>query len=228
MPQLRFIAWMSAIVLLGASQVFAQSVPPRDGMTLRPNAGQEIGWIYQAWLSPLQQGGEEADTPPLVPRAFRSTAPSVARNARQSRGHGTLAITRDQGRAYAHVKIEGIEPQDIVLFHIHCGRPGQLGPILVDFGLTQNGPRNLPASFVDGEFSVEITNEDLVAVTDHSHGPLGFFTAGCPIIPSVPMDRVRTIAGLALIAQQGELYFNLHTRGQMFFGDIRGQLTPVR
>jgi len=68
----------------------------------------------------------------------------------------------------------------------------------------------------------------LVAVTDHSHGPLGFFTAGCPIIPSVPMDRVRTIAGLALIAQQGELYFNLHTKGQMFFGDIRGQLTPVR
>jgi hypothetical protein len=139
-----------------------------------------------------------------------------------------LAITRDQGRAYAHVKIEGINPQDIVLFHIHCGRPGQLGPILVDFGLTRDGPRNLPASFVNGEFSVEITNEDLVAVTDHSHGPLGFFTAGCPIIPAVPTDRVRTIAGLALIAEQGELYFNLHTKGQMFFGDIRGQLTPVR
>jgi hypothetical protein len=228
MSRLWFFARISAFMLLGVTQGWAQSVPPRDGMDLRPNAGQEIGRIYQAWLSPLQQGGEEADTPSAVPGAFRSTAPSVARNARQSRGHGTLAITRDQGRAYAHVKIEGIDPQDIVLFHIHCGRPGQLGPILVDFGLTRDGPRNLPASFVNGEFSVEITNEDLVAVTDHSHGPLGFFTAGCPIIPAVPTDRVRTIAGLALIAEQGELYFNLHTKGQMFFGDIRGQLTPVR
>jgi len=228
MSSLRFIAQISAIVLLGIAQGLAQGVPPRDGMNLRPDAGQEIGRIYQAWLSPLQQGGEEADTPSAVPRAFRSTAPSVARNARQSRGHGTLAITRDQGRAYAHVKIEGIDPQDIVLFHIHCGRPGQLGPILVDFGRMPNGPRDLPASFVNGEFSVEITNEDLVAVTDHSHGALGFFTAGCPIIPGIPTDRVRTIAGLALIAEQGELYFNLHTKGQMFFGDIRGQLTPVR
>ncbi|NDG48956.1 MAG: CHRD domain-containing protein, partial [Rhodospirillales bacterium] len=189
MSRLWFFAWIFAFVLLGITQGWAQSVAPRDGMDLRPNAGQEIGRIYEAWLSPLQQGGEEADTPSVVPRVFRSTAPSVARNARESRGHGTLAITRDQGRAYAHVKIEGIDPQDIVLFHIHCGRPGQLGPILVDFGLTQNGPRNLPASFVNGEFSVEITNEDLVAVTDHSHGPLGFFTAGCPIIPGVPMDR---------------------------------------
>jgi hypothetical protein len=228
MSSLRFIVQISAIVLLGITQGMAQSVPPRDGITLRPNAGQEIGRIYEAWLSPLQQGGEEADTPAAIPQAFRSTAPSVARNQRQSRGHGTLAFTRDQGRAYAHVKIEGIDPQDIVLFHIHCGRPGQLGPILVDFGLRQNGPRLLPASFVNGEFSVEITNEDIVAVTDHSHGILGFMTAGCPIVPSIPTDRVRTVAGMALIAERGELYFNLHTKGQMFFGDIRGQLTPVR
>jgi hypothetical protein len=41
-------------------------------------------------------------------------------------------------------------------------------------------------------------------------------------------DRVKTIAGMALIAEQGELYYNLHTKGQTFFGDIRGQLTPVR
>jgi hypothetical protein len=228
MSHLKLVIQISAILLVGITQSMAQSVPPRDDMILRPDAGREIGRIYQAWLTPLQQGGEEADTPALVPRAFRSTAPSVSRNARQSRGHGTLAFTREQGRAYAHVKIEGVNPQDIVMFHIHCGRPGQLGPILVDFGRTPKGPRDLPASFVNGEFSAEITNEDLVAVTEHSHGIVGFLTAGCPIIPSIPVDRVKTIAGMALIAEQGELYYNLHTKGQTFYGDIRGQLTPVR
>jgi len=228
MVKCRFIAQIFVTLVLGMTQAMAQSVPPRDGMVLRPDAGREIGRIYQAWLSPLQQGGEEEDTPAAIPRAFRSTAPSVPRNARQSRGHGTLAFTRDQGRAYAHLRIEGINPQDITLFHIHCGRPGQLGPILVDFGRTPTGPRNLPAAFANGEFSVEITNEDLVAVIDHGHGILGILTAGCPIIPSIPTDRVRTIAGMALIAERGELYFNLHTKGQMFFGDIRGQLSPVQ
>ena len=174
MSRLKLIIQISAILLVGITQGLAQSVPPRDEVILRPDAGREIGRIYQAWLTPLQQGGEEADTPALVPRAFRSTAPSVPRNARQSRGHATLA------------------------------------------------------SFVNGEFSAEITNEDLVAVTEHSHGIVGFLTAGCPIIPSVPVDRVKTIAGMALIAEQGELYYNLHTKGQTFYGDIRGQLTPVR
>ena len=210
-------------LLLTAAPSLADEVAPRDGITLDPAAGSEIGRIYQAWLSPLQEGGEEADIPALVPDAFRSTAPSVNRNDRTSRGHGTLAITRDLGRAYAHVKIEGVNPADIVMFHIHCGLPGQLGPILVDLG---HGT-DLPTAFADGELSVEITNEDLVAVLDHGHGLIGAFTAGCPILPALPMDRVVTIAGLAQIAAEGELYFNLHTKGQVYFGDIRGQLAPL-
>ena len=56
---------------------------------------------------------------------------------------------------------------------------------------------------------------------------MGAFTAGCPIVQTLPLDKVKTIAGMALIAQEGELYFNLHTKGQTFFGDIRGQLQPV-
>lgn len=210
-------------LLLTAAPSLADEVAPRDGITLDPAAGSEIGRIYQAWLSPLQEGGEEADIPALVPDAFRSTAPSVNRNDRTSRGHGTLAITRDLGRAYAHVKIEGVNPADIVMFHIHCGLPGQLGPILVDLG---HGT-DLPTAFADGELSVEITNEDLVAVLDHGHGLIGAFTAGCPILPALPMDRVVTVAGLAQIAAEGELYFNLHTKGQVYFGDIRGQLAPL-
>jgi hypothetical protein len=38
--------------------------------------------------------------------------------------------------------------------------------------------------------------------------------------------KVSTIAGMAAFAKQGNLYFNLHTTGQTYFGDIRGQLQP--
>jgi hypothetical protein len=154
---------------------------------------------------------------------FRSTAPSVNRNDHASRGDATLAITRDLGNAYAYVKIEGVNPADIVMFDIHCGLPGQLGTIRVDMG---HGI-GLPTAFGDGELSVEITNEDLVAVLDQGHGLVGAFTAGCPILPAVPFDWVVTVAGLAQIAAEGELYFNLHTKGQVFLGDIRGQIAPV-
>jgi hypothetical protein len=36
-----------------------------------------------------------------------------------------------------------------------------------------------------------------------------------------------TVAGLATIAAEGELYFNLHTKNQQYFGDIRGQLWAI-
>ncbi len=198
----------------------AQEIAPRDGTPLQVDKGNEIMTVYEAWLSSLQEGGEERDTPGFVPEVFRSTAPSVDRKDRKSRGHGTLAVTRDLGRAYAHVKIDGVNPEDITMFHIHCGRPGQLGPILIDLGLKGD----LAQMFSDGELSIELTNEDITAVTDHSHGLIGAFTSGCPIVPSLPNDRVTTIAGLNHIAAQGELYFNLHTKGQVYFGDIRGQL----
>ena len=73
-----------------------------------------------------------------------------------------------------------------------------------------------------------VRNEDLVAVTAHSQGLIGFATAGCPILAANPFDRVKTVAGMAAIAREGELYFNLHTTGQSYFGDIRGQLDMVR
>ncbi len=195
----------------------------RGPIELNPAQGQEIGAMYEAFLSPHQEGGEEADTPAAIPAQFRSTAPSVDRNDRPSRGHGVLTFTKDLSKAYVYVAVEGVELEEIVMFHIHCGRPGQLGPILVDFGLAGD----LKEFMADGFLALEITNEDIVAVTDHSQGLIGAFTSGCPIVPAIPMDKVKTIAGMELIARQGELYFNLHTAGQTFFGDIRGQLYLV-
>ncbi|WP_421724525.1 CHRD domain-containing protein [Bauldia sp.] len=213
---------LSVFVVLSTA-ASAQEVPPKSDIQLNPTGGDEIGFVFQAWLSPQQQGGEETDTPALTPEVFRSTSDSVDRNDRPSRGHGTLSFTRDFSKAYAHVAVEGVELDDITMFHIHCGRPGQLGPIIVDFGLKHD----LAEVFTDGVLSLEITNEDIVAASEQGHGIVGAFTAGCPIVLANPLDRVVTIAGMAQIAFERELYFNLHTTGQTFFGDIRGQLHPV-
>ena len=190
---------------------------------LNPARGKELGAIYEAFLSPHQEGDDEEDTPAAAPDVFKSTAPSVPRNERTSHGHGVISFTNDLSKAYVHVAIENVDPEEIVMFHIHCGRPGQLGPIIVDFGLAGN----LTDYFEDGEFSIEVTNDDIEAAVAHGEGIVGAFTAGCPITAALPLDKVKTIGGMQFIAEQGELYFNLHTAGQTFFGDIRGQLARV-
>lgn len=192
-------------------------------IALNPAAGSESGAIYEAYLSPHQEGGEEEDTPSFVPPEFHSTAPSVPRNERTSRGHAVLEFTRDLSRAYVYLAVENVNPEDVVMLHLHCGRPGQLGPIIVDFGMAGN----LTEYLSDGLFTLEITNEDIEAVTAHVDSPIGAFTLGCPIVPDIPNDKVKTIAGMELIAREGELYFNLHTKGQTYFGDIRGQFHLV-
>lgn len=191
---------------------------------LNPASGSEVGFIYQAFLSPHQEGGEEEDTPGFIPPQFRSTTPSVPRDQRTSRGHAVIEFTNDLSKAYVHLTIEGVNVAEINMLHLHCGRPGQLGPIIVDFGMKGN----LQDFFIDNVMTVEITNADIEAVTDSAGpSPIDGFTLGCPITPSVPNDKVKTLGGMELIARSGELYFNLHTTGQTYFGDIRGQFHLV-
>jgi hypothetical protein len=190
---------------------------------LNPAAGSEIGFVYQAFLSPQQEGGEEEDTPSFIPEQFRSTAPSVPRNERTSRGHAVMEFTNDLSRAYVYLTVENVNPADVVMLHLHCGRPGQLGPIIIDFSMAGN----IQEYLADGTMKVEVTNEDIVAVTNSSSSMIDAFTLGCPILLAIPNDKVKTIAGMQLIAEEGEIYFNLHTAGQVYFGDIRGQFSRV-
>ena len=217
---------VAAFLIFCTLPTLAQS----DRLGLDPARGVEIGTVFQAWLSPQQEGGEERDTPKLIPEKFRSSTPSVDREKRTARGHGLLRFSKDYSRAYVDLKIEGLDPGTITMFHIHCGKPGVLGPILVDFGLKQN----LKTAFPAGLFSAEVLNEDLVAVWQNNHhSVVEFATMGCPIgqfNPGEllkPFDRVKTIAGMAVIAREGELYFNVHTTGQQYFGAMRGQLEIV-
>jgi hypothetical protein len=224
------LAIFSIVMLLVSRSIMAQE--HHDGrpeterespIELDPGEGEEVGFVYEAFLSPQQEGGEEEDTPGFVPDQFRSTAPSTPRNERTSRGHAVIEFTNDLSRAYVHLAVDNVVPDDVVMLHLHCGRPGQLGPIIIDFAMAGN----LQEYLADGEFTVEITNEDIVAVLDHQEGLVGGFTSGCPIVPDAPSEEVKTIAGMELIARQGELYFNLHTKGQTYFGDIRGQFHLV-
>ncbi len=116
-----------------------------------------------------------------------------------------------------------VDADKVNLLHLHCGRPGQLGPIIVDFGMMGSVSEYL----ADGTMSLEITNADLEMVIDNGEGFVGAFTAGCPITPGGAPGRFTTIGGLEYVARQGELYFNLHTTAQTFYGDIRGAFYPV-
>ena len=206
-----------------ASDIHTSETVIESPIVLNPANGKDIGAVYEAYLSPEQEAGEEEDTPDIVSDVFKSTAPSTPRELRTSRGHGVLTFTKDYSSAYVHVALENVNPEDITMFHIHCGRPAQLGPIIVDFNLMGE-----PAVyFKDGVLSMEIRNEHLAAVIDRGEGLIGLRTAGCPIVLANPLDRVRTLAGMQVIAEQGDLYFNLHTKGQNYFGDIRGQLERV-
>jgi hypothetical protein len=200
----------------------AQTQNQPTALPLDPAVGQEIGFVYEAYLSPHQEPGEEKDTPGIVPGELRSTAPSLLRSERQSRGHGTIRFTSDLSVAYVDVQVEGVNPEDVVMFHIHCGRPDMLGPIIVDFALQGA----LPARMAGGRFSTVVTNIDIEQTVQEGEGLTGALTAGCPIVPGLP-DKVKTIAGMEYVARHGELYFNLHTKAQTFYGDIRGQLYLV-
>lgn len=183
--------------------------------------------VFEAFLSPHQEPDEEENTPSTTPQMFRSTTPSQSRAARAAAGHrahGQLRFSKDLSRAFVDVRVEGVKVETINMFHIHCGKPGILGPIIVDFSLATDLQKNL----ADGVFSVELSNEHIVKTVQHAHGVVGAFTAGC-IVPSLSLNgakptKVSTVAGLAQIALEGELYFNLHTTGQTYFGDMRGQL----
>ncbi|OCQ99612.1 CHRD domain-containing protein [Nostoc sp. MBR 210] len=200
----------------------AVALSQSSNIKLDPSKGKEIGFVYEAFLSPLQEPDDEENTPKIAPPSLKSTAPSIPRNQRKSHGHGIVKFTKDLSKAFVDVQVAGVNLKDIVMFHIHCGKPDVLGPIQVDFALTGDIKQN----FADGHFSAEVTDEIIEKTANSAKDLLGLYTLGCPIESGKP-DKVKTIAGMAHYGRRSELYFNLHTKGQTFYGDIRGQLHPV-
>jgi hypothetical protein len=201
---------------------FTAPVPAALAVELAdPAVGEKVGTVAEAFLTPHQEPGEEENTPGFIPNSFQSQMPSTSRAERKGRGYGQLQFTKDLSSVQVDVVVKNIDPEKIAMFHIHCGPPDLLGPILVDFGHANK----LPAAFANRSFSYKVTNADIEATANGGHGVIGTLTAGCPIVPSNPLlGKVKTVAGMEYIARKGELYFNLHTKDQMFYGNIRGQI----
>lgn len=184
-----------------------------------PALGGTTYITYEAWLSPAQEPGEESETPKPLMKTLGATKPSTLRAERKSRGHGRVRFTRDLTKALIDVEIKGVAAEDILMFHIHCGPPGGLGPVLVDLGKSGD----LTKKLASGKLSLEITNDDITFVSMLPKGFKPKLPESCPVEPGYPI-QVKTISGMEYLARKGVLYFNLHTKAHTYYGEMRGQL----
>jgi hypothetical protein len=200
---------------LALSTLSAQAKDPASGATTFT--------VYEAYMSPAQEPGEESEIPKALEKSLGATAPSVPRESRKSRGYGQIRFAKDLSKAYVDVQITGVKAEDILMFHIHCGPPGVLGPIIVDFGESENPGKKL----TEGKYSVELTNKNVQFVKDMPKGLKPALPEGCPAELGLP-GQMKTIAGLEYLARKGVLYFNLHTKGHTYYGEMRGQIYPAK
>ncbi|WP_224371008.1 CHRD domain-containing protein [Hyalangium versicolor] len=187
-----------------------------------PALGATTFTVYEAYMSPSQQPGEETEVPKLLEKSLGSTAPSTLRENRKSRGWGQLRFAKDLSKAYVDVEIQGVNAEDIIMFHIHCGPPGVLGPIIVDFGESESPSKKL----ANGKMSLEITNKNIVFIKDMK-GLKPMLPESCPAELGFPTQS-KTIASLEYLARKGVLYFNLHTKAHTYYGEMRGQIYPAQ
>jgi CHRD domain len=209
----------NSFVVLAASVLFVQPASAKD-----PAQGATTYNLYEGWMSPQQQPGDESDAPKVLSKAtgLQSTAPSVPRDQRKSRGWGQLRFSKDLTKAFVDIEISGVNADDIVMFHIHCGPPGVLGPIIVDFG--EFG--SLPKLLANGKMSVELANKNITYVKKMPQGLKPALPESCPVEIGFPTQSM-TISALDYLARKGVLYFNLHTKANTFYGEVRGQIYPA-
>lgn len=70
-----------------------------------PGLGKTSFTVYEGFLSPTQQPGEESDAPKAVAKAtgLESSAPSIPREQRKSAGYGQIRFARDLSSAFVDV-----------------------------------------------------------------------------------------------------------------------------
>jgi hypothetical protein len=209
-----------------ATSAATTSAAPRPAAALEdPSAGLTTFYVFESYLSPQQQPGEETDAPKVLEKltGLQNTATPTPREQRKSLGHGQIRFNKNLSRAIVDVEIKGVNPADIVMFHVHCGPPGVLGPIIVNFG--EFG--DLSKTFVNGRFSAELSNKNITYVKDMP-GLKPSIPESCPAELGFLPTQAMTIAGLEYLARKGVLYFNLHTKAHTFYGEMRGQIHTVK
>jgi CHRD domain len=85
-----------------------------------PSWGDQSFTEYAAYLHPAQEPDTELNS--------------------QAKGYGHLRFPKNLSTGNVDVQLEGIDPANVTAFHIHCGSPGVLGPILQQQWSTQDSP----------------------------------------------------------------------------------------
>jgi hypothetical protein len=178
-------------------------------MAMNQQFGNQSFTEYEAYLHPAQELGPASGS--------------------KAQGYARLRFPKNLSSGDINVQIAGIDPAKVTAFHIHCGTPDVLGPIIVNFA--QFG--DFKNTIVNGRFSAAVTNQKLTFVKQPPPPPSlsgGFklpLPEGCPSDLNLPA-QVNTIAGMEALARKGVLYFNLHTKGHEFYGEMRGQIYPAQ
>lgn len=212
----------STLLVTAASLALSLVAAPDRATADDPALGATTYYTYESWFSPAQEPGEESEIPPPLVKSLGNTKPSTVRAARTSRGWGRIRFQKDLTRALVDVEIKGVAAEDIIMFHIHCGPPGGLGPVVVDLGKG----KDLSKTLGTGKLSVEVTNADINFVSMLPKGFKPKLPESCPAEPGFPI-QTKTVAGLEYLARKGVLYFNLHTRQHTYYGEMRGQVYPA-
>ncbi len=205
-----------------AVAVFTIALLTFPALAKDPSLGATTFFVYEAFMSPAQEGGEESEMPKALQKSLGATAPSIPREERKSRGWGQLRFARDLSKAYVDVEIQGVNADDIVMFHIHCGPPNLLGPVIVDLGELGD----LKKMLAGGKLSGELTNKNVTFVKDMK-GMKPSLPEGCPVDKTFFTQQAKTLGALEHLARKGVLYFNLHTKAHTYYGEMRGQLYPA-
>jgi hypothetical protein len=143
--------------------------------------------------------GEQEVTPPSAP-----STPSLGVSTDTS---GTILVRVSKDLSSLQFRLVVRNGADVTQAHLHCGRAGQNGPVVVFLApLTEQG-RDVDGLLAQGTRR----NEDIEPGAEACEALIG--------------RPVRNIASLAAAAFEGLVYANVHTTNNPA-GEVRAQLIP--
>jgi hypothetical protein len=164
-----------------------------------PLAASEAGEDYYTFDLQARLSGEQEVTPPAAP-----TIPSLG-VITDAKARVKIQVERDLSSFRFRLVV--LNGNDVTQAHLHCGRPGQNGPVVVFLSAL-----NAEGQDVNG----------LLAHGTRRNEHIEPGAAACEELIGRPINN---IASLAAAAFDGLIYANVHTI-QNPAGEVRGQLIP--
>lgn len=188
-----------------------------------------VSLMFEGLPASVHAQAQAQPTPTAGPPTSYIGYPSSAQEPNNAAGTTASAIGIIQFDPYltqAQITfyLTGLDPSQITAFHLHCGLPSQLGPLVVNFNIFGD----FTQTFNNGVFAVTLNDGDI----EEQVWPINKnkLPKAC-LANSIGPAPTTTIAGLDALAREGQLYFNVHTGSgkdpTFVYGLIRGQIYPV-